>query len=387
MTMITRRSLLHSAAAAGLYSLMPQLTLAATAGNKRLVVIIQRGGMDALDAIQPWGDPDFAKLRPAAAGLAPADAFDVDGFYAFHESLRPLEPLFKAHELTALHAVSTPYRERSHFDAQDFLERGEAAGAKADSGWVNRLIALVGGRRMEFAADIGPGASLIMEGTAPRLNIYPDTDLGFWSDSTQFLEMLYKDDPAFQPVLESVRLASADAKSAQSIDPGVSTREVSALAARLLRADCRIASFSIYGWDTHVNQGPRLGKSLAALAEAITTLKAGLGDAWADTLVIAASEFGRTARFNGSKGTDHGTGGAAFFAGGLLANGLGGKVIADRWPGLGDGKLLDGRDLQPVDDVRRAMAWAVSGMYGLSPDVVATQIFPGVEAGSRLKLI
>ncbi len=383
--MLTRRTLFHSAAAAGLYSLMPQLTLAATNSNKRLVVIIQRGGMDSLDAIQPWGDPDFVKLRPAVADFAPAKAFDVDGFYAFHESLRPLEPLFRAHELSALHAVSTPYRERSHFDAQDFLERGEASSAKADSGWVNRLIDLVGGRRMEFAADIGTGASLIMEGAAPRLNIYPETDLGFWADSTQFLEMLYCDDPAFQPVLESVKLASADAQNAQSTDPGVSTREVSALAARLLREECRIASFSIYGWDTHVNQSQRLGKCLSALAEAITTLKLGLGDAWANTLVIAASEFGRTARFNGSKGTDHGTGGAAFLAGGLLANGLGGKIIADRWPGLTD--LYEDRDLQPVDDVRRPIAWALADMYGLSPGVISTRIFPGADAGQRMRVI
>jgi uncharacterized protein (DUF1501 family) len=385
MKMVTRRTLLHSAAASGLYSLMPQLTLAATNSNKRLVVIIQRGGMDSLDAIQPWGDPDFARLRPATAELAPAKAFDVDGFYAFHDSLRPLGPLFEARELAAVHAVSTPYRERSHFDAQDFLERGEAAGSKADSGWVNRLIELVGGRRMEFAADIGTGAQLIMEGKAPRLNIYPETDLGFWSDSTQFLEMLYRDDPAFRPVLDSVRLASADTKNAQSTDPGVSTREVSALAARLLREDCRIASFSIYGWDTHVGQGQRLGKCLSALADAITTLKMGLGDAWADTLVIAASEFGRTARFNGSKGTDHGTGGAAFLAGGLLANGLGGKIITEKWPGLNN--LHEDRDLQPTDDIRRAIAWAISDMYGISPNIVSARIFPGVNTGARLKLI
>jgi uncharacterized protein (DUF1501 family) len=387
MTMLNRRTLIHSAAAAGLYSLMPQMTLAAANTSKRLVVIIQRGGMDALDAIQPWGDPAFKLIRPQAGGIAPAAAFGVDDFYAFNEALRPLESLFKSRELSVLHAASTPYRERSHFDAQDFLERGEASIPSPDSGWVNRLIGLLGGHRMEFAADIGAGASLIMEGQAPRLNVYPESDLSFWADSAQFLEMLYRDDPAFQPVLESIRLSSAETVNAASTDPGVSVREVSSLAARLLRGECRIASFSINGWDTHVNQGKRLGQCLSALSEAVVTLKTGLGDAWADTLVIAASEFGRTARFNGSGGTDHGTGGAAFFAGGLLANGMGGKIIAEKWPGLGDGRLYEDRDLKPTADIRRAIGWALAGMYGLSPDIISTRIFPGVDAGARLRLI
>jgi uncharacterized protein (DUF1501 family) len=385
--MLSRRNLIHAAAAVGFHSFLPQLTLASTNSDKRLVVIIQRGGMDALDAVQPWGDPTFKLLRPEAGEVKPAPAFAVNDFYAFHNSLRTLEPLFRSHELSVLHAVSTPYRERSHFDAQDWLECGEGRTAGANTGWINRLIALLGGRRMEFAADIGTGQSLIMEGPAPRLNLYPESDLGFWSDSMQFLEMLYRGDPQFAPVLKGIRTSQSDLKDTVSTDPGVSTREISALAARLLKQDCRIASFSIYGWDTHINQQARLGKCLEALAFAITTLKAELGGDWANTLVIAASEFGRTARFNGSKGTDHGTGGCAFFAGGLLANGMGGQIIAQRWPGLADGQLYEGRDLEPTDDIRRAITWAIASMYGLSPHTVGAEIFPGVDLGTRLELI
>jgi uncharacterized protein (DUF1501 family) len=188
--MINRRKFIHAAAASGLYSILPSFTLAATAMDMRLVVIIQRGGMDALDAVQPWGDPAFKLLRPATARTIPAEAFAIDSFYAFHKALQPLHPLFQSHELSVVHGVSTPYRARSHFDAQDFLERGAGNHKGADSGWVNRLITLLGGHKVEFAADIGAGSSLIMRGPAPALNIEPEADLSFWSDSEQFLELL-----------------------------------------------------------------------------------------------------------------------------------------------------------------------------------------------------
>ena len=383
--MINRRNLLHIAAASGFYSLLPSLTLAAANMDRRLVVIIQRGGMDSLDAVQPWGDAAFKILRPPTGLVASAKAFAVDDFYAFHDALKPLHPLLQAHELSVIHGVSTPYRARSHFEAQDFLERGADNNTGQDSGWVNRLITLLGGRKVEFAADIGTGSSFIMRGPAPALNVYPETDLSFWADSTQFLEMLYKDDPAFKPVVDSVKATGTTKPEENSAN---ATREMSQFAAKLLKQDCRIAAFSIYGWDTHSDQRARLGKSLETLADAITTLKVELGDVWSKTLVVVASEFGRTARFNGSGGTDHGTGGAAFMAGGLLANGAGGKVMTSaKWPGLNDDQLFEGRDLNPTDDVRRYIGWALADLYDLSPDKLASSIFPGVEMGSKISII
>jgi uncharacterized protein (DUF1501 family) len=385
--MITRRTLFHSAAAAGLYSMLPNLTLAATNTDKRLIVIVQRGGMDSLDAIQPVGDADFAKLRPASGQGGPSESFAVDSFYAFNNALSPIHPLFTANELSVIHSVSTPYRDHSHFEAQDFLERGADARSVSESGWVNRLITLLGGRKIDFAVDIGSGPSLLLRGPAEILNLSPGVDLGFWADSPQFLEMLYKDVPSFKPALDGIRATIADGMAMENTDPGVSVRETCALAAKLMKEECRIAAFSIYGWDTHAGQQGRLAKCLSALSTAITTLKRELGPAWSNTLVIAASEFGRTARFNGTSGTDHGTGGAAFLAGGLLANGAGGKVLATRWPGLGDGKLHEDRDLMPTDDIRRYIAWALADIYGLSPGKIASDIFPGVDYGSKVKLI
>jgi uncharacterized protein (DUF1501 family) len=383
--MINRRNLLHIAAASGFYSLLPSLTLAAANTDRRLVVIIQRGGMDSLDAVQPWGDAAFKVVRPPTGVVVPANAFAVDSFYAFHEALKPLHPMFQARELSVIHGVSTPYRARSHFEAQDFLERGADGNIGQDSGWVNRLITLLGGKRVEFAADIGTGPSFIMRGPAPALNVYPETDLSFWADSTQFLEMLYKDDAAFKPVIDSVKATGTTKPEENSAD---AIREMSQFAAKLLKQDCRIAAFSIHGWDTHSDQNARLGKSLGTLADAITTLKAELGDVWAKTLVVVASEFGRTAHFNGTGGTDHGTGGAAFLAGGLLANGAGGKVItSSKWPGLNDNQLFEGRDLNPTEDVRRYIGWALADLYDLSPDKLAISIFPGVEMGSKIRII
>ena len=386
--MITRRAFFHAAAAAGLYSALPSLTLAAANSDKRLVVIIQRGGMDALDAIQPIGDANYAKLRPTlAGGIQPSKSFAIDNFFAFHESLQPLQPLFQAKELSIIHSVSTPYRLRSHFEAQDYLERGADAFATSDSGWVNRLITLMGGRKINFAADIGAGSQLILRGPAQTLNITTNTDLGFWADATQFLDLLYKDDKDFAPVMAGVHANLDEAKMMDDHNPAKGIEATCGLAARMLKEECRIAAFSIYGWDTHEGQQGRLSKSLEALATAITTLKAQLGPVWDNTLVIAASEFGRTAHFNGTGGTDHGTGGAAFLAGGLLANGEGGKVINKKWPGLSDDKLFEGRDLMPTDDVRRYMAWALADLYNLSPNDIATKIFPGVDVGQRVKLI
>ncbi len=382
--MMNRRNFLHAVAAAGAYSSMSGITFAAANSDKRLIVIIQRGGMDSLDAVQPIGDPDFATLRP----MGSAKSFTVDNYFAFHEALTPLKPLFEARELSVIHSVSTPYRNRSHFEAQDYLERGADAHDTTDTGWVNRLITLMGGTKINFAADVSSGSQLVMRGPAPYLNISTNNDLGFWSDSTQFLEMLYKGEKDFAPVMAGVEANMQQSMMAEDDQhPGKGINATCSLTARMLKEECRIASFSIYGWDTHDNQQNRLGKSLDALSEAITQLKQELGPVWANTLVIAASEFGRTARFNGTGGTDHGTAGAAFLAGGLLASGQGGKVINKKWPGLSDDKLLEARDLMPTDDVRRYMGWALADLYGISPGDLSSKIFPGVDVGTRIKLI
>ncbi|MGQ0486610.1 MAG: DUF1501 domain-containing protein [Hyphomicrobiales bacterium] len=385
--MLSRRALLHAAAACGAYSMLPALTLAAAATDHRLVVIVLRGGMDGLDVVQPWGDPEFARLRPKTAQTPPAPGFAAGNYFGLHQSLAPLEPMFKARELSFVHAVSTPYRNRSHFEAQDLLEKGTGTLAAAESGWVNRLIGLIGSNRMEFAADIGTGSALLLKGPAEYLNLYPESDLAFWRNSTQFLRLLYQDDPQLRDSFSRIETASDSEMQGENLDPGVSVREIAGLAAKLLKGDSRIAAYSLYGWDTHFAQGAKLKKSLDELTLSLLTLKDGLGAAWAKTAVVAVSEFGRTARFNGSGGSDHGTGGAAVLAGGLFANGQGGKILTTSWPGLSETHLYEGRDLMPVDDVRRYLGWLVVSLFDLKPATVEASIFPGLTLDSPLKLI
>jgi uncharacterized protein (DUF1501 family) len=385
--MLNRRAFLHTAAAFGLFSSQPMLTLAAAPTDKRLVVIVLRGGMDGLDVVQPVGDVGFAALRPASGASGPSPAVALDNFFQINQALEGLVPLFKARELSFVHAVSTPYRRRSHFEAQDTLEEGSETPRGAATGWVNRLIGLVGNNRIEFAADIGTSDSLMLKGPSSHLNVYPEEDLGFWSNSTQFLRLLYQDDAGFKLAFDRIESGNDPSMKVEDVDRGVSAREVAALAAKLLAGASRIAAFSLYGWDTHSGQKVKLAKSLEELKVTLLTLKEGLGREWQNTAVVAVSEFGRTARFNGTFGTDHGTGGLAVLSGGLLGNGMGGKVLSTRWPGVGSDQLYEDRDLMPTDDVRRYLGWLAANLFNLDPGTVTRELFPGLDLGAKLKLI
>lgn len=385
--MLTRRHFLHAAGAYGFLSQQAGFSFGRVPGNKRLVVIMLRGGMDGLAVVQPVGDTAFKSLRPPVPVKGVEPAFALDDFFAMHGALKTLQPMFAAKEILAVHAVSTPFRSRSHFQAQDILEWGAQTDARQESGWVNRLMGILGGQKLGFASEVGASVSQLMSGPEQVLNVYPETELGFWSNSKQFLDMLYADEPGFAPLrAQLVDMAEINAGS-ENLDPGVSVREIAAFVARLLKRDCRLATFSLYGWDTHVGQGPQLAKNLLSLASAMTTLKENLGSDWQDTLVMAVSEFGRTARYNGTQGTDHGTGGTALFAGGALTQGAGGQVLHSGWPGLGESDLFEGRDLLPTDDIRRYIGWAIARHFDLVPAKITSTLFPGVDMGQVLRII
>jgi uncharacterized protein (DUF1501 family) len=188
--------------------------------------------MDGLDVVQPWAI-QFRRLRPGPKQLHRA-GLAADNFFGLHQSLSPLEPMFKARQLGFIHAVSTPYRDRSHFEAQDMLEKGAGSLDAAESGWVNRLIGLIGSNKMEFAADIGTGSALLLKGPSEYLNLYPDSDLAFWKNSTQFLRLLYRDDPQLRDSFARIETASDSEMQGENLDPGVSAREIAGLAAKLL---------------------------------------------------------------------------------------------------------------------------------------------------------
>lgn len=405
--MLDRRSFLLKGAALGCSAaaspLITPVSMAAAPWDTRLVVIILRGAMDGLDVIQPYGDPNMAALRPNLKTGEAAGAADLNGFYALHPAFAPLLPLYHAGEFGAVHAVSTPYRDkRSHFDGQDILEAGlpDLSGGGLRDGWLNRLLQVKPGMEPEIAYAVGNEQLLILSGDAPTAHWSPNTRLIMSPQARMLLNVVHHDDPLFRDASDdAIAIAEQIAAEAEIADEtetmmmenpmmeGVARNgshvKVAEFAASRLRGDTRIASFSIGGWDTHGRQSRTLGRAASMLTETILTLRAGLGPIWEQTAILCLTEFGRTARENGSGGTDHGTGGAMLFAGGALR---GGQIMGE-WPGLGAGELYANRDLMPTRDVRAYAAHAMRGLIGISSADLEQTIFPGLEMGSDPHLV
>ena len=380
--------------------LLTPMSFAALPSDNRLIVIILRGGMDGLDVVQPYGDAAMADLRPTLKFGEDGGASDLDGFYALHPALSNLMPLWDKGELGFAHAVSTPYRDkRSHFDGQDLLEAGlgmDGLGRVKD-GWLNRMLQALPGADPHTGFAIGREEMLLLAGDAQAMSWSPDTHLTLSAQSKRLLEMVYHDDPLFNAAvgeafelsaaLENDVAKGADLKAVQkqlmASLKGGSHNRVAAFAANRLLADTRVAAFSINGWDTHDNQGKVLKGALKKLSETILTLRRELGGVWGKTAVLAMTEFGRTARENGTKGTDHGTGGAMLMAGGAIA---GGKVFGN-WPGLAEPDLYQGRDLAPSMDVRAFSAAAMQGLFGIEKNLLQDAIFPGLDMELSPKII
>ena len=387
---LTRSMALGCSAAASPW--LTPIALADAPWDNRLVVIILRGAMDGLDVFRPLGDPDYAALRPT---LNDGQGLSLDNFWALHPALSPLLPLWQAGEVGAVHAVSTPYRNRSHFDGQDLLEAGgtQLDGSVRD-GWLNRLLQTVPGLQAETAYAIGVEQMAILTGNAPAARWSPGTRLRLSEQAQRLLDVVYHDDPLFQQAsAQAIAIAAqvtadaatddamtetmaADPMMAAVNDRGVSSNLAKFAAARL-RGTTRIASFSINGWDSHLNQVNQLGRALGELSDVILTLRAGLGPVWNQTAVLCLTEFGRTARENGTVGTDHGTGGAMLFAGGAMK---GGQVLG-RWPGLSQQALFENRDLMPTQDVRAMAGWVMRGLLGVDRSAIEGSIFPGLDLG------
>lgn len=360
--------------------LVTPIAMASAPWDTRLVVILLRGAMDGLDAIRPVGDRDFAALRPDITGSA--GHLDLNGFFAMREDLAELMPLWQAGEVSFVHAVSTPYRDkRSHFDGQDLLEAGiPSIEDGLRDGWLNRLIATQGGLEADVAYAVGQEQMLILSGQAQTSSWVPRRSLSLDPATERLLELVMHDDPLFREA--SAAALDITDRIENSMDMagkgGGTHRELARFAAARLREDTRIASFSLAGWDTHLNQGRSIATPLRRLASTLVTLKEALGDVWGKTAVVCMTEFGRTARQNGSDGTDHGTGGAVVLAGGAIR---GGQVVTD-WPGLSEAQLYDRRDLMPTRDVRAHAAWVMRGLFGIGASTFETAVFPGLDMGA-----
>lgn len=327
-----------------------------TAQDARLVVVLLRGALDGLAAVQAYGDPDFAALRGPLALPEPGQEnglLDLGGFFGLHPSLARLHEMYQANQALIVHAAAGAYRTRSHFDAQDMLESG--ASERMSSGWLNRALEALPERPDADARTglaVGLDMPLLLRGKVP-VGMYatprgsrPEPDL-----YARFADLAHEDPLLGPAVMEGLR---ARGFAADRLDDGLRKAggfpSLCGIAGRLLAdpAGPRLAALETGGWDTHSAQPSRLNYPLRQLDDGLAALKAQLGDAWRHTAVLVMTEFGRTVRVNGNQGTDHGTGGVAFLLGGAVA---GGKVAAD-WPGLGPGKLLEDRDLQPTVDLR-----------------------------------
>lgn len=359
------------------------LAMAAAPTDRRFVVVLLRGALDGLAAVTPYGDPAFAALRGEARpgggdGLPGGGLLDLGGFYGLHPALSGLHAMYGQGELLPVHAVAGPVRTRSHFEAQDLLESG--AEQRMDSGWLNRAVqGMAPAGPNGLPLSVGVSLPLLLRGPATVGAFAPQSFQQPQPDLYARLVALHEHDPVTGPAIREGLQERGFSGATLGADRNPERYAFPALAAaagRLLAtADGpRIAAMELGGWDTHAAQGARLVGPLRQLDAGLVALKEALGTAWRQTAVLVITEFGRTVRLNGTGGTDHGTGAAAFVAGGAVA---GGRVLAD-WPGLAAGRLFEARDLQPTMDVRALAKGLLAGHLGLSASVVA-RAFPGSD--------
>jgi len=396
---ITRRRFLGLSSALAASAALPKIVFANTGGTSRLVVVILRGALDGLAAVPPYADPDYAGLHRELAIAAPgaADgALALDGSFGLHPSLNFLQERYSAGELIVFQAVSSPYRDRSHFDGQNVLENGLAKPIGTADGWLNRAIAAL--PRHAGASDAAVAVSqnipLILRGDAPVISKSPQALPDLDEDLLARLQDLYSKDEWFSArlsqALQTEKLAddaggdpASPAMMAAKAAGADRVAAVARMAATLMRSEGgpQVAVFEATGWDTHANQGGTRGilaQRLGGLDKGLRALSEELGPLWAQTAILVVTEFGRTAAMNGTRGTDHGTGGCAFLAGGAVR---GGRVITD-WPGLSRSALLDGRDLRPTLDLRSVFKTVLGEHLHVDARTLAARVFPD-SGGAR----
>ena len=368
--------------------------------GKVLVVVFQRGGMDGLNVVVPFKDPAYYQLRPGIAVSEPATgedrAIDLDGFYGLHPALAPLKRIYDKGHLAIIHAAGSPDNTRSHFDAQDYMEIGTPGTKSTPDGWLNRSLA---GK----SSAPTPLRGVAMTARTPRM-LAGETPVLTISSIDEFrlrneqlngsLQKLYANstDPLFRQGGESLFQAMATLRQVQATIPestanysnnrfGQSMKQI----ARLIKSNVglEIAFAEIQGWDTHVNEGGakgQLANRLKELGEGLSAFYHDLGDRMEDVVVVTMSEFGRTARENGNRGTDHGHANVMFALGGNIR---GGRVLG-RWPGLAPEVLYEGRDLDLTTDYRAVCSEVLQRHLEVKS---STAIFPGFRSSGPLGLI
>ena len=379
------------------------MELTRAANGKILICLFQRGAADALNIVVPHGERAYYTMRPSIAIPQPSrgaagSALDLDGFFGLHPSLAPLKPLYDRGLLAPVHAVGSPSATRSHFDAQDYMESGTPDVKGTTDGWLNRYLAAKGtcdecnlARTPFRAVSLTAQTPRVLEGPSPTvaMNSLDEFTVRATGSSAERLEALYKTGSADlvhgtgAEMFDAVKMLRA-ANPRQYVPRSGAEYPRSQFGQRLLQiaqlvkanVGLEIAFADIGGWDTHVNQGSstgQLAQRLDDFARSISALVTDLGDRMDDVVILTMSEFGRMARENGNRGTDHGHAGALFVIGGNIK---GGKVHG-KWPGLEQEQLYEGRDLALTTDFRSVFAEVVSDHLGAR---TLDRIFPGFSA-------
>ena len=392
--MANRRDILKTIGFGALATGLPAVSFAKADTDARFVLVILRGAADGLALAAPYGDGNYRRLRGELALPESGDGANMlklDGLFALHPSMPGIYGDYDAADAILVHAVASPYRERSHFDGQDVLENGAADVGVLRDGWLNRAIAPLGGSLgNETAIAMAQNTPLVLRGRNSVTSWAP-SGLPDAEDSTlRRLQDLYSEDKFF-----STRITQALQSQEIAGDMGGTRRRGNEAArfvslmestARFLTAadGPQIAVVELGGWDTHANQGSTTGalaNRLSMLDNGLTALHKTLGETWSDTVIAVVTEFGRTVKVNGTRGTDHGTGTAALLTGGAVS---GGRVIAD-WPGLSERDLHDGRDLKPTIDLRSVFKGILTEHLQLPQAFVDREVFPGSAAARPLR--
>ncbi|MGI4814404.1 MAG: DUF1501 domain-containing protein [Janthinobacterium lividum] len=371
--MTSRRNFLRVAATgAGAMLVAPQLVFAHAATDRRFIFVIQRGAADGLNIVVPYGDPAYATLRgPLAIDVGgDAAAVKLNALFALHPAMPESTKMYAAGQMLFVHAVASPYRDRSHFDGQNVLETGGTAPYQLADGWLNRLLATLPASR-DNAIAFAPTLPMALRGRVDVASYAPSGLPQAPDDLLTRVSALYQEDAQLGPLWQSAMAARGLAKDAGARQDPASLGKLAA--SFLGRSDGpRIAMIETGGWDTHSGQNARLARQLKALDTMLAALRDGLGMNWDKTTVLVATEFGRTAAANGTGGTDHGTGAVAILAGGAVR---GGRVLAD-WPGLSPGALYQARDLKPTTPLDVLIASAASAGLDLDPQRTLSTLFP-----------
>jgi uncharacterized protein (DUF1501 family) len=362
---------------------VPRVVFAEVETERRFIFIIQRGAADGLDTVVPRAEPAYGTLRGALA-IDASSALELNSDFALHPALGELHKLYTAGQATFFHAVASPYRDRSHFDGQNVLETGGNGPYQLKNGWMNRLVGMLP-RSGKAAIAFAPTVPMALRGPVEVASYAPSTLPQASDDLLLRVEQLYAGDAQLHALWSSAREARGMAGGMSGAGNRQDAAALGRMAASFLsRADGpRIAMIETNGWDTHSGQEGRLRAQLRGLDTLIGALHEGLGAAWASTVVMVATEFGRTAAANGTGGTDHGTAAVAMLVGGPVH---GGRIVTD-WPGLRPADLLDGRDLRPTMALDALFTAVAAETFRLDPGQVVRSLFPSMTRARAMEAL